>query len=68
LFCDTRAFTAINLASCLGDEAKNGEILRRPRAAISVEEDFDVISNEYRDLESISGPVEVFWLADTKLL
>ena len=59
----TASGTAVNLAARLCDEAKDGEILLSPRAAIAVEDDFPSISTGEVTLKGIREPVEVFRLA-----
>jgi class 3 adenylate cyclase/putative methionine-R-sulfoxide reductase with GAF domain len=56
----TASGTAVNLAARLCDEAKDGEILLSPRAAIAVEDDFPSISTGEVTLKGIREPVEVF--------
>ena len=58
----TASGTAINLASRLGDEAQDGEILLSPRARIAVEDRFVVESRGEIELKGIREPVEVFRL------
>ncbi|MCE8537929.1 GAF domain-containing protein [Ruegeria pomeroyi] len=59
----TASGTAINLASRLCDEAVDGEILLSPRAAIAVEDDFQVESRGELSLKGLREPIEVFRLA-----
>ena len=58
----TASGTAINLAARLCDEAKDGEILLSPRAAMAVEDDFEVESRDQISLKGIREPVEIFGL------
>lgn len=60
----TASGTAINLASRLCDEAKDGEILMSPRAAIAVEDDLPVEARGELVLKGIREPVETFRLSD----
>jgi class 3 adenylate cyclase/GAF domain-containing protein len=59
----TASGTAINLASRLCDEAEDGEILLSPRAAIAVEDEFQVESRGELSLKGLREPIEVFRLA-----
>lgn len=59
----TASGTAINLASRLCDEAEDGEILLSPRAAIAVEDTFQVGSRGELSLKGLREPIEVFRLA-----
>jgi len=59
----TASGTAINLASRLCDEAEDGEILLSPRAAIAVEDKFQVLSRGELILKGLREPLEVFQLA-----
>jgi class 3 adenylate cyclase len=59
----TASGTAINLASRLCDEAEDGEILLSPRAAIAVEDGFQVESRGELILKGLREPLEVFRLA-----
>lgn len=63
----TASGTAINLASRLCDEAKDGEILLSPRAAIAVEDDLCVEARGELVLKGIREPVETFRLSDVSL-
>ncbi len=56
----TASGTAINLASRLCDEAEDGEILLSPRAAIAVEDDFQVEFRGEISLKGIREAMEVF--------
>lgn len=58
----TASGTAVNLAARLCDEAADGEILLSPRAAIAIEDDFDVESRGEIGLKGIREPLEVFRL------
>lgn len=58
----TASGTAINLASRLCDEAKDGEILLSTRAGIAVEEDFKIETQGELSLKGIREPVEAFRL------
>ncbi len=58
----TASGTAINLASRLCDEAEDGEILLSPRAAIAVEDEFQVMSRGELTLKGLREPLEVFQL------
>ncbi len=58
----TASGTAINLASRLCDEAEDGEILLSPRAAIAVEEHFQVELRGEMSLKGLREPIEVFRL------
>ncbi len=58
----TASGTAINLASRLGDEAEDGQILLSTRAAIAVEDMFASVSVGEVSLKGIREPVEVFRL------
>ncbi|SHJ93117.1 Adenylate cyclase, class 3 [Shimia gijangensis] len=60
----TASGTAINLASRLCDEAKDGEILLSPRAAIAVESDLRVEARGELVLKGMREPVETFRLSD----
>ncbi|MEW9922383.1 GAF domain-containing protein [Marimonas sp. MJW-29] len=59
----TASGTAINLASRLCDEADDGEILLSPKAAIAVEDEFQVESRGELSLKGLREPIEVFRLA-----
>ena len=59
----TASGTAINLASRLCDEAKDGEILLSPKVNIAVEDDFPVESRGQLNLKGLREPLEVFRLA-----
>lgn len=59
----TASGTAINLASRLCDEAEDSEILLSPRAAIAVEDEFQVESRGELSLKGLREPIEVFRLA-----
>ncbi len=58
----TASGTAINLASRLCDEAEDGEILLSPRAAIAVENEFQIMSRGELTLKGLREPLEVFQL------
>ena len=58
----TASGTVINLASRLCDEADDGEILLSPRAAIAVEDEFQVETRGEISLKGIREPLEVFRL------
>lgn len=59
----TASGTTINLASRLCDEAEDGEILLSPRAAIAVEDEFQVESRGELSLKGLREPIEVIRLA-----
>lgn len=56
----TASGTAINLASRLGDEAQDGEILISPRARLAIEDDFTIEARGEITLKGMREPVEVF--------
>lgn len=56
----TASGTAINLASRLGDEALDGEILLSPRARLAVEDDFAIEPRGEITLKGMREPVDVF--------
>ncbi len=58
----TASGTAVNLGARLCDEAEDGEILLSPRAAIAVEDAFEVESRGEVQLKGIREPIEVFRL------
>ncbi len=58
----TASGTAINLAARLCDEAEDGEILLSPRAAVAVEDTFQLESRGEISLKGIREPMEVFKL------
>ncbi|NNE53747.1 MAG: GAF domain-containing protein [Sulfitobacter sp.] len=60
----TASGTAVNLASRLCDEAQDGEILLSPKAAIAVEDDYEVVSRGELSLKGLREPLEVFRLAE----
>lgn len=62
----TASGTAINLAARLCDEAKDGEILLSPRAAIAIEDDFGVESCGEMTFKGLREPLEVFRLTATR--
>jgi GAF domain-containing protein len=62
----TASGTAINLASRLCDEAEDGEILLSPRAAIAVEDAFQVETCGEVNLKGLREPLEVFRLIGTE--
>ena len=46
------------------DEAADGEILLSPRAAIALEDDFEVASRGEAQLKGLREPLEIFCLSD----
>lgn len=60
----TASGTAVNLAARLCDEADDGEILLSPRAAIAIEDDYQVESKGELILKGIREPTEVFKLTN----
>lgn len=56
--------TAINLASRLCDDARDGEILLSPRVRIAVEDYFQIELRDEKTFKGIREPVEVFRIMD----
>ncbi|MGI9524373.1 MAG: hypothetical protein ACR2PG_22305 [Hyphomicrobiaceae bacterium] len=62
----TGSGTSVTLAARPCDRAKDGEILRCPRAYTAIEDDFKARSNGEVDLKGIRETVEVFRLVNAK--